>query len=234
MPTKIASFWEDFIDILYPRVCASCHDLLVGTEYELCTRCLLTLPRLQTDGMIGSHVRDKFIGYQQVVSVQSFLEYQSGGKVQRLLHALKYRGDEALGGLMGRLCAEEWSSQGKIPQADVLVPVPLHPRKLRERGYNQSEAFARGFSEISGIQVDTGLLSREIYTLSQTGKSKAERIASMQGVFCVRTGVDVSALRIILMDDVLTTGATLEACIAVLIEAGCRELHIITIAAARY
>lgn len=229
MFAKIASFWEDFTDLIFPKVCCACNLTLKGTEYLLCTDCLLSLPRIDPDGMLGRQVAEKFIGYREVKSVRAFLEFHPRSKVQRLLHKLKYRGREEVGVFMGKLCAQAFSPEIK---ADLLVPVPLHPRKQKERGYNQSAAFARGFSEISGVPVDAGLLRREKYTLTQTGKSKFERVAGMQGVFTVRPGVDPDSLEIVLMDDVLTTGATLEACVAALVEKGCRNLHIITIAAA--
>lgn len=149
-----------------------------------------------------------------------------------MLRNLKYENNPELGVFLGRLCASEWRTAGKLPMADVLVPVPLHPKKRNQRGYNQAECFAQGFSEETGIPVDGTLLRRDLYTESQTRKTRTERIAAMQGVFSLRTGTDATKLRIALVDDVLTTGATLEGCTETLVRGGCHDISIITIAAA--
>ncbi len=233
MHTKIASFWNDCFDLFFPRVCPACKRLMAGTEYQLCTQCLLFLPRLHAGGLSIPEVESKFSGFREVKTVQAFLEYQAKGKVQSLLRSLKYEGNKDLAFFLGRVYGLDRVSAGSVPQADLLVPVPLHPRKEKERGYNQSGFFAAGLSEVFGIPVDRSLLVRTVYTRSQTGKIRSERIEAMQGVFGVRPGVNLNELRIVLLDDVLTTGATLEACIEELVRGGCREVHIMTIAAAR-
>lgn len=233
MNAKIASFWDDFVDILFPRVCPGCGEPMTGSERQLCTACLISLPRVMPGGLTMTQLDFKFVAFPEVKSVQAFLEYEPKGRVQALLRSLKYEGNCELGVFLGRLCGSEWAAAGRIPDTGLLVPVPLHPRKLKERGYNQSEAFARGLSEVFSLPVDGSLLKRNVYTLSQTGKTKAGRISGMQGVFSVREGVDPAGLCVILLDDVLTTGATLEACAEELRKNGCREIHIITIAAAR-
>lgn len=233
MIAKIASFWNDCFDLFFPRVCPACKRPMTGTEYQLCTQCLLFLPRLHAGGLSTPEVESKFSGFREVKSVQAFLEYQAKGKVQSLLRSLKYEGNRDLAFFLGRVYGLDRVSAGGVPQADLLVPVPLHPRKEKERGYNQSGFFAAGLSEVLGIPLDKSLLVRTVYTRSQTGKTRSERIEAMQGVFGVRPGVNLNGLRIVLLDDVLTTGATLEACIGELVRGGCREIHIMTIAAAR-
>ncbi len=233
MLTKIASFWNDCFDLFFPRVCPACKRPMAGTEYQLCTQCLLFLPRLPAGGLSTLEVESKFSGFGEVKTVQAFLEYHARGRVQALIRSVKYEGNKDLASFLGRIYGLDRISAGSVPQADLLVPVPLHPRKKKERGYNQSEAFAAGLSETLAIPQDESLLIRSVYTNSQTGKTRSERIEAMQGVFRVRPGVNLKELRIILVDDVLTTGATLEACMEELVRGGCREIHIMTIAAAR-
>ncbi len=233
MVTKIVAFWNDCLDLFFPRVCPACKQPVTGTEYQLCTQCLLSLPRLHAGGLSVLEVESKFSGFREVKTVQAFLEYHAKGKVQSLLRSIKYEGNKDLASFLGRVYGLDRVSAGSAPAADLLVPVPLHPRKEKERGYNQSEFFAAGLSEVLAVPLDKSLLVRNVYTRSQTGKTRSERIEAMQGVFGVRPGVNLEKLRIILVDDVLTTGATLEACIGELVRGGCREIHIITIAAAR-
>lgn len=233
MCTKIASFWNDCFDLFFPRICPACKRPMAGTEYQLCTQCLLFLPRLNAGGLSATEVESKFLGFSEVKTVQAFLEYQAKGKVQSLLRSLKYDGNKDLAFFLGRIYGQDRVSAGSMPRAGLLVPVPLHPRKEKERGYNQSGSFAAGLSEVTGIPADKSLLARTVYTRSQTGKTRSERIEAMQGVFKVRPGVNLNGLSIVLLDDVLTTGATLEACIGELVRGGCREIHIMTIAAAR-
>lgn len=233
MLAKITSFWDDFVDILFPGVCPACGELLTGSEAYLCTSCLISLPRLGSSGLSAPLVDLKFAGFPEVKSVRSFFVYQPKGRVQALLKSLKYDDNKALGVFLGRLWATESRLDKELSSADLIVPVPLHPRRQRERGYNQSACFCEGFSEVSGIPYDASFLQRNIYTLSQTRKTKSERIAAMQGVFSLRPGADPSGLRILLVDDVLTTGATLEGCVEVLVKNGCKSIFITTIAAAQ-
>ncbi|WP_373331452.1 ComF family protein [Salmonirosea aquatica] len=122
---------------------------------------------------------------------------------------------------------------GTFPTADWLISVPLHKRRFQERGYNQSDAFAEGLSEITGVPWSGTLLVRNRYTKSQTGKTKEERRDNVKGIFEVPDANKIRGKTLILVDDVLTTGATLDACVETLIQAGCDRIYIMTIAAAQ-
>jgi len=231
--TKIAAFWQDFIDLLFPRCCEACHRSLSGNEDLLCTSCRLTLPRMSRASTGHELITLRFAGYGEVAGAGAYLRYARGGKVQALVHALKYKGRHELGLLLGRMYGKELALCGEFPDADLIVPVPLHRRKLKERGFNQSQSFAEGLADVQPIPVDPTLLHRAVHTASQTGKSKAERIANVTDIFRVRNGVDLRGKKVILVDDVLTTGATLESCVQTLAKNGCRHIHIMTIAAAQ-
>lgn len=226
------TYWHDFVDLLFPRCCEACENALVGSEAILCTDCRATLPRMEIDSALKQYLQTRFIAYQQVQSVHAFLVFTKKGKVQTLLHALKYKVRPEVGVLLGTMMAHELLP-GAFSHADLIVSVPLHKNRLRERGYNQSDAFAEGLSEVTGIPWTGTVLIRTRYTKSQTGKTRTERRDNVKGIFEVSKDRQITGKCVILVDDVLTTGATLESCIEALIDAGCHKVHIMTIAAAQ-
>lgn len=233
MRINLSVYWNDFLDLLFPRNCAACESALVGNEQLVCTDCLVSLPRMESDSAIKGSLTGKFIGYEEVKGVMAYLAFTKKGKVQNLLHSLKYGRQKEVGILLGKLMATELTEQAIFPSADLIVSVPLHARKQKERGYNQSDAFAQGLSVGSGVPWSGTTLLRTRYTVSQTGKSKSERRNNVKGIFEVAQNTQLADKTVILVDDILTTGATLEACVEVLIGVGCREVYILTIAAAQ-
>ncbi|WP_247237628.1 ComF family protein [Telluribacter sp. SYSU D00476] len=229
---KLSRYWSDFLDLLFPRCCEACGKALVGTEETVCTSCRITLPRLSQDSIISTSVKSKFIGNPDVQDAFAFLVFTKKGKVQELLHALKYKGNQEVGRLLGLMYGQELIEQNQLPPADLIISVPLHPRRLKERGYNQSDAFAKGLSEATGIPWSGTVLIRTRYTRTQTGKSRVERYENMSGVFRVEQKEAVEGKKVILVDDVLTTGATLDACVEAMKGLNC-TVYIMTIAAAQ-
>lgn len=227
------TYLNDFVDLLFPRCCEACEGALGGNEYLICTQCQVTLPRVESDSVAKAAVSAKFVGYREVKGVVSFLAFTKKGKVQNLLHALKYQNKPEVGVLLGKMMAQELAEKGLFPVADLVVSVPLHKKRRRERGYNQSDVFAEGLSEITGIPWSGSALARIRYTKSQTGKTKVERQENVKDIFEALEPQQIRGKRIILVDDVLTTGATLESCLEVLLRAGCDSVSIMTIAAAQ-
>ncbi len=233
MRMELSDYWNDFVDMLFPRNCAACENALLGSEQLLCTDCRISLPRMESDSAIKASLPGKFIGYQEVQGVIAYLAFTKKGKVQNLLHALKYGGQKEVGVLLGKMMARELVEEGIFPSADLIVSVPLHDRKQKERGYNQSDVFAEGLSLVTGIPWSGTMLVRTRYTVSQTGKTKSERRNNVKGIFELVGITSPAGKAVILVDDILTTGATLEACLEVLIDAGCTKVYILTIAAAQ-
>lgn len=233
MTSLLRTYWSDFVDLLFPRCCEACEGELLGNESLICTACRIGLPRVESDSTLQSTLFYKFSGIRQVSGVFAFLVFTKKGKVQNLLHALKYKKQRDVGVLLGTMMAQEMASRNQFPLADFIVSVPLHKRRQQERGYNQSDAFAEGISKVTGIPWSGIVMQRTRYTKSQTGKSKAERRENVRGIFELTADVQIKGKRIILVDDVLTTGATLEACLEILIGAGCNDIYIMTIAAAQ-
>lgn len=229
---NLSQIFRDFIDLLFPRCCESCDHPLQGNEKLICTPCRMALPRVGIGGLHSETMRFKFVNLPQIASTHSFLLFTKRSKVQKLLHALKYKGNQELGVLLGQMFGQELKLSGHVPQADIVLSVPLHSQKRKQRGYNQSDLLAQGFSNATGIPWSGTLLERSKYTATQTGKTKLERRENVNGVFKVRQGTLPES--VILIDDVLTTGATLEECARTLLAAGCKQFHILTIALAQH
>jgi len=229
---KLISVWFDFVDLIFPRCCAACDKSLIGNENVICTSCRIALPRVGQDSVAAEMISQKFLSIQEVIETHAYLLFTKKGKVQKLLHALKYKGQSEVGVEIGFMFGQEMLENGLLPNADLIISVPLHKKKLKSRGYNQSDKLAEGFSEATNIPWSGNVLERAKYTETQTGKTRNERWENVRGVFVVKG--DVKDKRVIIMDDVLTTGATIESCIEVLIEAGCTKFFILTIASAQH
>lgn len=223
---------RDFADLLFPRCCESCDQVMQGNEATICTFCRISLPRVGPHGLSSEALQFKFVNLPEVRSTHSFLLFTKRSKVQKLLHALKYKGNKDVGILLGYMFGQELKASGHLPDAEIILSIPLHKKKSRQRGYNQSDLLAEGFSNATGIPWSGTMLERIRYTATQTGKSKLERRENVQGVFAVKQGFCPESA--ILIDDVLTTGATLEECARTLLRAGCRRFYILTIALAQH
>lgn len=224
-------FWKDFLDLIFPRNCPQCGRALFDFEPCLCTICQGALP------MANFHLRpfdneltSKIRGLTQVSRVLAFLRFSKKGNSQKLLHQLKYRNKPEIGEEMGRLYGLTLLRNGYQNAWDVIVPVPLHPMKQKRRGYNQSEKFANGLSKSLGIKV-ANLLERKKFTETQTKKSRLQRLENVEEVFDVKDSENIEGLRILLVDDVITTGATLCACANVLLAYDAKNVDLATIAA---
>jgi len=229
---NLKSLWFDFVDLIFPRCCEACDRSLVGNEETICTSCRIALPRIEKNGVHAEGVQYRFVAFPEVVSTQAFLLFTKRGKVQKLLHALKYKGNRDVGVLLGLMFGQELMAEKRLPEAELIISVPLHKKKMKTRGYNQSDLLAEGLSNATGVPWSGTALSRNKYTETQTGKSKKERQDNVEGVFSAEQGLNCKS--VILIDDVLTTGATLGACVDALKKAGCQQFHILTIAVAQH
>jgi ComF family protein len=224
-------FWKDFIDLIFPRNCPLCKQALFDFEPCLCTICQGMLPRANFHlRPYDNELTSKLQGLMPVHRVMAFLRFTKKGKSQALLHLLKYKNKPELGEELGRLYGLSLLEKDFASFWDVLVAVPLHPLKKQRRGYNQSECFARGLSKVLGIPYRE-LLVRRKFTTTQTNKSRLERLENVDDVFALNEGQVTQGLRILLVDDILTTGATLCACAQTLLQGGAKHVDLATIAA---
>jgi ComF family protein len=224
-------FWKDFIDLIFPRNCALCKRALFDFEPCLCTICQGMLPKANFHlRPFDNELTSKLQGLMPVHRVMAFLRFTKKGKSQTLLHLLKYKNKPELGEELGRLYGLSLLDNGFGGAWDVLVAVPLHALKKQRRGYNQSECFARGLSKVMGIPYRE-LLVRKKFTTTQTNKSRLERLENVEEVFALNEGQVTQGLRILLVDDILTTGATLCGCSQTLLQGGAKHVDLATIAA---
>ncbi len=229
---SVRYFLRSIHRLFYPEVCVLCRLALVKSEKLLCVHCLRKLPRARLINPHENPVFNVFRGRIPVGQAGAFLVFRSGGITRQLLHEIKYRENRDLAVWMGNMYAQELRQSGLVP-ADCIIPVPLHRRKQKQRGYNQSEAFAEGISAYLSISVNVLSLHRKTYTQTQTRKSRWERWKNVEEVFIVKNTEMVKGKSIMLVDDVVTTGATLEACVRALLNAGAQRVDVHTIAYAR-
>ncbi|WP_316929460.1 ComF family protein [Algoriphagus machipongonensis] len=175
---------------------------------------------------------DKLKGLSQIGLAMSFLRFTKNGVSQKLLHRLKYRNKPEIAVKLGNLYGQTLNKSGLYTNWDILIPVPLHELKHKRRGYNQSEEFGRGLGESMSLPLRLSL-KRAKFTETQTKKSRIQRLDNVEGVFELKPGQSVSGLRVLLVDDVMTTGATLCACANVLLANGAKMVDLVTIAAGK-
>ncbi len=226
-------FFEDILNIFFPKVCATCGDTLVKNEELICFKCRTELPRANHQSSRDNELKDRFVGKLKVEYAWAGLLFYKSGITQKLLHEFKYNDHPEIGELFGRQLAQEINEEKIAEKIDMIIPVPLHPKKERKRGYNQSHYFANGISEITKVPVHTHYLKRIKHSESQTGKSREIRWKSVENAFEVQKPSELLSRHILLVDDVITTGATIEACGKKLYEAGVSKISIAALAIAK-
>ena len=207
------SLWSRVLDFVSPRLCAVCGSRLSVTEHALCSSCCLRLPR--TGFCLRPYdnpVAQAFWGQADVERAASFFYFEPHSEVSRMIYSLKYKGRPDIGVALGRLAAGEFMAAGFFDGVDVIVPVPLARKRLRERGYNQSAEVAAGVSSLTGIPVDERSVCRKAFKTSQTKLGRWERLGNVSGLFEVRRQERLLGKHVLLVDDVFTTGATVMAC----------------------
>ncbi len=228
---QIGQLFTDFFSLIYPRICPGCNGSLVHGEQGLCTICKHELSYTNFLDDPQNALASTFYGRLPLENVFSYIYFFKGGIAQSILHELKYKGNYEIGVLMGEWFGREL--RHKNFGWDVIVPVPLHPQKLKKRGYNQSEQFAKGLANILGISLKPDLLQRHLQSETQTHKSKMERWENVKDNFSVTDATYIKDRHVLLVDDVITTGSTIEACGNVLLNSGVSKLSVIALAMAR-
>jgi ComF family protein len=226
------AIWNDFVSLIYPRFCEACGEGLVKGESLFCTACLRDLPRTHFHQLPDHALARKFRGRLPVAHALAFLKFRKGGKVQQILHSLKYRNRPEIGFRLGVVYGLELVQDEAVMGYEVIVSVPLHPSRLRQRGYNQSDEWAKGLSNALGIPFKDNVIRRLKKTQTQTERTKLSRWENVKEIFEVVSPAQVTGKKVLLVDDVVTTGATLEACSVALLQAGCVEISLLCLAAA--
>ncbi|MDR2883421.1 MAG: ComF family protein [Alistipes sp.] len=204
---------KDIATLFFPRVCPSCGRVLDGGEGFLCTSCQWEMPLTGFENQADNPVARRFWGLVPLRGATAFLWFTDGSGFRRVVHSFKYGGRWALARDMGRWFGRVLADTDAWAGVDAIVPVPLHWRKVVRRGYNQSEYIARGMSLSMGVPLETGAVVRRVNNRSQTQTAThSERWDNVEDIFAVRRPERLAGRHILLVDDVLTTGATIGSC----------------------
>lgn len=212
MENTVKVWFCSLLRLVFPRCCVVCGTPLIEGEDAICTRCSIDMPRTNYYRKKDNPVERLFWGKFPLERATSYFFYRKGSEFRSILHQLKYGGKKELGAVMGRFMAGELLQTDFFRGVDVIIPVPLHPRKKKARGYNQSEWIARGVSKVTGIPLDACSMVREKHTETQTHKSVYERWENVEGIFKLRSPERFEGKHVLIVDDVLTTGSTTTAC----------------------
>ncbi len=220
--------FNDFFNLIFPKLCCACNTTLLKNEKVICVNCVLTLPKTNFHLDKENPVNKVFWGRVQVEMATSFYLFSKKSRVQHLLHQLKYKGGKYVGTVVGELLGNDLKKAKYFKGIDFVIPVPLHKNKLKKRGYNQSEWIAKGVAEAMNISINTTTLFRKEDSQTQTRKSRYKRWENVGEIFGIATN-ELEGKKVLLIDDVVTTGATIEACAQVLIKQNCK-VYVATIA----
>ncbi|HMU58397.1 MAG TPA: phosphoribosyltransferase family protein [Chitinophagaceae bacterium] len=218
---------DSLLHLLFPHICTGCGGDMLNEESELCMRCVEAMPETNFELHPNNPVEKLFWGRLPLAGATAQFYFTKESLMQHLMHQLKYKGNKELGLQLGRIMGEQIKKSGRF-DADALVPLPLFPAKERKRGYNQAKVLSDGMAEVMGIPVLNDVVIRPQHTETQTKKGRVERWKNMEGKFVLTNEDAIKGKHLILVDDVVTTGATLEACGHELLQADGVKLSLAT------
>nr|WP_244201569.1 ComF family protein [Flavobacterium cutihirudinis] len=220
------------INLFFPKVCSGCRSVLMTNETVLCTSCRHEMPLTQYHLDAKNEAVKKFYGKIEIEHASAFLYFNKKGIVQELIHNLKYKGHEEIGTVLGHWYAEDLKELKLNNSFEVVIPVPLHPKKFKERGYNQVTAFGKALSESLNLTFDETVLFRKKYSKTQSKKNLLGRSENIESIFDVHFSERNHNKHFLIVDDVLTTGSTLEACSKALLKIPGAKISIVCMAMA--
>lgn len=226
----ICNVFSDVIRLIYPKTCAACGNELLGNEQAICFECRNDLPVTNFLNDDENPVAKKFWGRVTVQHAASIFYFRKESRIQQIFHELKYLDNQLVGIELGKLAAVELARAPWIQEIDFIIPVPLSDKKLYQRGYNQSEKIAEGLSEILKIPYLPDALVRHKHTQSQASLALKERIENVKDAFSLKCPEKLKGCHVLLLDDVMTTGSTLESCIQTLQKAESISVSVLTMA----
>ncbi len=224
---------SDLVNIIFPRSCAVCGKALATGERDICINCLLELPRMEPYTPCNE-IEKQFYGVLNIERAASYIHHTKGSPYNNLIYNIKYNDRPEVATRMATTAATELMERGFFEGVDIIVPVPLSKKKRRSRGYNQCDYIAQGLSEVTGIATDNTSVIRHIANETQTHKQREARWKNVEDVFSIASAENLKGKHILLVDDVLTTGATLSSCgRSILSGVPDAKLSIFTLACAR-
>lgn len=221
---------QHLFNLFYPDTCVCCDQYLLDQEKIICIECRLDLPFIETGNSTYNPLLETLKGKVFVEEGTSFLYYHPEGKVKKLIHQLKYKNNQKVGIFLGEWLGQKLLETKAYNSIDYIIPVPLHKDKLRLRGYNQLTKFGETLSSILNIEYLEGVLIRNTMAKTQTLKKRLDRFKSLVNNFSIINADLLKNKHVLLIDDVVTTGATLEACCNELLKVEGMKISIVTIA----
>lgn len=229
------SYLNSLVNALYPKICIGCGSTLLSNEEFLCMGCEMDLPLSYDWQNPNNRLAIRFAGRVPLENVTSLLLFKKGSIVQEIVHHIKYRGRKDAAVHFGKILGTQLKKSAFItPKADLIIPVPLHANRLKTRGYNQCDYFAQGLAESLQIPWSSNVLIRPADNLSQTKKRKLDRWGNVADIFELADSSTIENKHILLVDDVITTGATAESCVTSLLQANNVSVSFAAIATAIY
>ncbi len=228
---NLIEWGKDCYYLLYPNICAACNATLFRGEREICTRCRSLLPYTRFHSDKDNPVSQLFWGRVTVEYATAYFVFHKGSRFQKILHKIKYRSHQNLGIEIGRWFGSELINS-PFNLVDCIATVPLHPKKFQKRGYNQSDLIAKGISETLNKPLENNLIKRVVENPTQTKKGRYERWSNVDGIFELIDASKAENKHILLIDDVVTTGSTLEACTSAILKAPNTKVSIAVLAMA--
>ena len=233
MLNTISEYLTDLFDLFYPHVCLSCSQKLMSGEEVLCFKCESELPQSDHWNNIENPLMKRFWGRVDTQGAATLFQFQKDGNVQHLLHQLKYRKRQDVGKYIGSMFGQLLKQPDSIiNHIDLIVPVPLHWKKLKQRGFNQCDPFAQALAETLNIPWSATALERVYENISQTKINRFDRYGNVAEIFSVADSEQLKGKHILLVDDVVTTGATAEACLQTILSVENTKVSFVAIAVA--
>jgi ComF family protein len=226
----LKDLWDDFLSLLFPRICYGCGSHLVKSEHLICTECYVVIPRTNFHTKKDNPVAQTFWGRCEIESAAAFSYFNKGSRIRKLIHSLKYKGVKEVGYELGKIYGLSLKSSDFLDGVDFIVPVPLHKSKERTRGFNQSETISAGIAEVTGLPLITNAVKRRLSTSTQTKRSRTERWDNVEGIFALTNPDLLAGKHILLVDDVITTGATIESCVNEILKAEGAKVSVVAVA----
>lgn len=227
---NVKNVLSDTLQLFFPHVCTGCGSDLLNKSNLLCTICIHELPRTCFAIHPNNPIERIFAGRLPIVAAHSEFYFSKGQLLQHLIHQLKYKNHKEIGHYLGEMAGNSLLKSGRFTGIDYLVPLPMYPDKEFKRGYNQAEIICNGIQAVTKIPVLTKNVIRKRATETQTRKHRAERWLNVEGSFIIQTPEVLRGKNILLVDDVITTGATLEACGEVILRVPGTQLSIAVLA----
>ena len=224
------SFFHRLLDLISPRLCEVCGSRLSVTEEVICGRCNLHLPRTgYHHNPYENEMAKLFWGQIPIERATALYFFQPHAETANIIYSMKYKNHPEIGEVMGRMVAKELSQSGFFVGIDAIVPIPLAPKRQRQRGYNQSLEIAQGINEVTGLTILDKIVRRNLFEGSQTSRGRWERNENVENVFELIDTTAASGRHLLIVDDVVTTGATIIACAKELCKAGNVKISVLSL-----